>query len=513
MRPKAALPPVSAKAMTAYLLMYSEGLAANGRHSRDEASAADLNAEIRSEWGGGSSRPSRTNSRLRRVELSRMLTSADGHWLATGSALNVIPAMNAVPALNAIPSLNVVPALIAGSALAAATAITARSAVTSATFASAASIAAADYRSNGSQLNANKRPFRNGSLFIGLVEPLHNRMFANDGTDTDMQARAGKAAMEARSLSQYIVNRVQTGQLQLQHFSGAAGLSEREDVSLRNTGQLVSRQQMALSDAVADIEAGLIERVTFGVARADQSSRLGVGRANVLDRIDNAARLDQGREQANVLDHGDQSSRLGVGRANARDRVDHSARMGRQQANGLTVGVQLQPVLHLPTAAQLGAAGQGQLYAAPLPLGRLSQSRIALPPVASDSAATPWQPSAMLPGRLPPSGAEPPLSVRGSVPAHLQQPVPPLVHPAAEERQRPDGSDTRPADTGRIRAEGGTRSVAATNTVGSGTDPFAQTAAQRNGPSWTDADLKRLTDQVYRMLERKLKVAKERRGL
>ncbi|GFN30008.1 hypothetical protein PCURB6_02680 [Paenibacillus curdlanolyticus] len=33
------------------------------------------------------------------------------------------------------------------------------------------------------------------------------------------------------------------------------------------------------------------------------------------------------------------------------------------------------------------------------------------------------------------------------------------------------------------------------------------------GAAMTDAELKRLTEQVYRLLERKLRIAKERRGL
>ncbi|QKS47692.1 hypothetical protein HUB94_25360 (plasmid) [Paenibacillus cellulosilyticus] len=95
------------------------------------------------------------------------------------------------------------------------------------------------------------------------------------------------------------------------------------------------------------------------------------------------------------------------------------------------------------------------------------------------------------------------------------QPAPELHHPAAEPSAGESRKDARTAAALVSTAAGGTtpRSAAAQQPFDAVREEVVPTSRRSGGGKLSDADMKKLTEQVYGMLERKLKIAKERRGL
>ena len=196
-------------------------------------------------------------------------------------------------------------------------------------------------------------------------------------------------------------------------------------------------------------------------------------RANERDIVGNFALTGRGR--ANEWNRADISALMVHELANARNSAGNSALSGRWQANW---------------------TADGEWTQAPTP-----------PLAARESASPPWQSAALLPAR----DVQPPQAASVAAAPPPKQQAPELQHPAAEDWQ-PGESSGPPADTPARTGNGARHARAATAGVG-GAEPLPQSAAERSGASLSDAELKRLTEQVYRMLERKLKVARERRGL
>ncbi len=86
-----------------------------------------------------------------------------------------------------------------------------------------------------------------------------------------------------------------------------------------------------------------------------------------------------------------------------------------------------------------------------------------------------------------------------------------LRHPSAGESEAPSRSVEAPQESRPPSGGGALSGVQAGRPHHNGAHPPAPLASV--GAAMTDAELKRLTEQVYRLLERKLRIAKERRGL
>lgn len=102
-----------------------------------------------------------------------------------------------------------------------------------------------------------------------------------------------------------------------------------------------------------------------------------------------------------------------------------------------------------------------------------------------------------------------------SAPRAQHQPALALHHPSAEPSAGESRKDARSAAASVSTAAGGTttpRSAAAQQPFDAVREEVIPTS-RRSGGVLSDADMKKLTEQVYGMLERKLKIAKERRGL
>ena len=210
-----------------------------------------------------------------------------------------------------------------------------------------------------------------------------------------------------------------------------------------------------------------------GWNRAEIAALWSRERANERDIVGNFALTGRGR--ANEWNRADISALMVHELANARNSAGNSALSGRWQANW---------------------TADGEWTQAPTP-----------PLAARESASPPWQSAALLPAR----DVQPPQAASVAAAPPPKQQAPELQHPAAEDWQ-PGESSGPPADTPARTGNGARHARAATAGVG-GAEPLPQSAAERSGASLSDAELKRLTEQVYRMLERKLKVARERRGL
>ncbi|GMK40236.1 hypothetical protein PCCS19_32910 [Paenibacillus sp. CCS19] len=316
-------------------------------------------------------------------------------------------------------------------------------------------------------------------------------------------------------------------------------------VTHSNLAQSVSRQQTTASDAAAYIASRAVDRSVM--VNADFSAVTVLGRSNVRDHAGYAASSASDRGQSITRDQAAiaaaAAARSSQGRMVEQVSVEHAVRSANGGVGaGVGVGVgsaeagmlahpsalHLQPIAvrHAVERSQLLTAAPyiqplvQRLYLAPrfheaesftaLPLAaRRHKSDAEQQPVERNlaAAASLLQPAAMLPEQAPSAGS-------GSASSQHRQPALELQHPAAEERQTGGAQASRQADKSTVQAEGRTQQARSSSVGGTASvDPFAAAAAQRGGASWTDADLKRLTDQVYRMLERKLKIARERRGL
>lgn len=532
-------------AVTAHPPKRAMGLAITGLHSRNEAFAAGLNTQVLLMNGAGSLHALNADRKKGQAELMNRQLDTEGERRAAGWIVpHVLAASRETSGEVGMPrvsgGLGVSGASDASGserAVGRQTPMTSPSIsglstvwrrsdnglLADASGVSEGAVLAIASRALTAQADANILLLRNGSTHVSPMEQRDGRKPAQAEAAAAMKARMSVEAIEARFLFLRIINPLQDGHLPIDNRSGSMRLIEEGSVSHRKMAHSVHRQQEIVSDAAVSIASSAVVR--NGLINADHSTVTVLGRLNVRDHVDHPASLDRG--QVKVLNQAMTAPRS--------DRVIQSVYGGGRNVEIGMNGMKAQQItLHLKPLVELRADGQVQLLAASLnrqPLGqrllRASQPPVvrhtpdtAEPPAAHHMpdgtqpvaaryrTASMLQPAAMLPD-LKPANA-------GEVASVLhKQPALELQHPAAEARQPDGGSANRQADKGLARTESGPQHVRPASVNGAtGTDPFAQAVnAQRSDKSWTDADLKRLTDQVYRMLERKLKIARERRGL
>lgn len=554
-------------ASSAYSLRHSEGIAVTGSDSRNEASAAGLNKQVQARRAisnlqtvGSEHKP--VGAVLTNRQSDSAGSQSGAGWLAPRALIETSDEVNRPRTLLAFRSVHFPEVKGTSGAFGASGALGPWGAANAQT----AMAVAADNRSRMSAIggqsdyalptgalmptdalipprvslraDANDR-MRNGSTHVSPIVHNNGRMLTPMEAAAAIGVRASAEAIEAPSLFQRTVNRLQERHLSLERRSMSMPFIEEGMVSHRNEAPYVNRQRTIAVDAAAYLSSRAADRTVM--VNLNHSAVTVLGRSNVSDQTDHPASSASDRGRSIVRDH------AAIGFAAARSNHGRTAAQGsaeqtiRSVYGGVGVGAGSSEVgmkaqqssLHSKPITALYVDEQSQLptavpYRQPLgqrlrlaPQPHEVQPRIAQPqitrlmsvaeqqPVERNlaAAASLLQPAAMLPVQAPSAGGE-------SASAQYQQPALELQHPAAEERQSGGAQASRQADKGMAQAEGGTRHARPASLSGAASsDPFAPAAAQRGGASWTDADLKRLTDQVYRMLERKLKIARERRGL
>ena len=326
------------------------------------------------------------------------------------------------------------------------------------------------------------------SLSIHLTKSLNGPPVANGAIAAVMRMKKGNTWAKERHLDKSILNRIRSGRLPVEKRPALLRMLEVEDAVLSNTDRHVRWRQPAQPAPPVYTASELVEQSRL--IRAAKSARTGGGQANGWDRAEITALWS--RERANERDSAGNFALTGRGRANEWNRADISALMVHELANARNSAGNSA----LSGRWQANWTADGEWTQAPTP-----------PLAARESASPPWQSAALLPAR----DVQPPQAASVAAAPPPKQQAPELQHPAAEDWQ-PGESSGPPADTPARTGNGARHARAATAGVG-GAEPLPQSAAERSGASLSDAELKRLTEQVYRMLERKLKVARERRGL
>ncbi|WP_317969975.1 hypothetical protein [Paenibacillus sp. CCS19] len=542
-----------------YPLKHSEGMAVAGSESHNEASAAGLNKQVQAR---------RAISSPIVIHSDRQPDSAGGQrgagWLAPrvlnetsneGNRPRTFPALRTIHSAEATYTSGASGASSAqGSWGATGTQSATVAAARSRPGIPAAIRGQSEYALPAGALIPPRIPLRaeaanlrilNGNTLVSPMVHYDGGMLIPMEAAAAISARASTEVIEAQPLFQRIVNRLHDRHLQSDRRSMSMPFMGEGIVTHSNLAQSVSRQQTTASDAAAYIASRAVDRSVM--VNADFSAVTVLGRSNVRDHAGYAASSASDRGQSITRDQAAiaaaAAARSSQGRMVEQVSVEHAVRSANGGVGaGVGVGVgsaeagmlahpsalHLQPIAvrHAVERSQLLTAAPyiqplvQRLYLAPrfheaesftaLPLAaRRHKSDAEQQPVERNlaAAASLLQPAAMLPEQAPSAGS-------GSASSQHRQPALELQHPAAEERQTGGAQASRQADKSTVQAEGRTQQARSSSVGGTASvDPFAAAAAQRGGASWTDADLKRLTDQVYRMLERKLKIARERRGL